>query len=140
MGDLCGGTPEWRYGQVDAGNMGGTARTLDFTTGKVDTGYGIISKTGISMLDDSMSMLFTDDGWFTMRDPGRSDIYLFCFGANHRAALQAFYAVSGPAPVLPRWSLGNWWSKYCASAMTVQADDRPVQARRVPRIDGQVSR
>ena len=24
----------------------------------------------------------------------------------------ALYAVSGPTPVLPRWALGNWWSRY----------------------------
>ena len=69
------------------------------------------------MIDDSKSMLFTDDGWFTTRQPGRSDIYIFCYGRDHRAALAAFYAVSGPPPVLPRWSLGNWWSKYCRSLM-----------------------
>lgn len=115
MGDGCGGTPEWRYGQPDTGNMGGTARTLDFTSGKCDIGAGIISKTGISVLDDSDSMLFTEDGWFTTREEGRKDIYLFCFGSDHREALKAFYAVSGAPPVLPRWALGNWWSKYCKS-------------------------
>lgn len=93
--------------------MGGTARTLDFTQGRIDTGTGIISKTGISMLDDSDSMLFTADGWFTKREPERKDVHLFCFGAEHRAALKAFYEVSGSPPVLPRWALGNWWSKYC---------------------------
>ena len=29
-----------------------------------------------------------------------------------RARCEAFYAVSGPPPVLPRWALGNWWSRY----------------------------
>ena len=78
-------------------------------------GYTDDIQEGISMIDDSKSMLFTDDGWFTTREPGRNDIYIFCYGRDHRAALAAFYAVSGPPPVLPRWSLGNWWSKYCKS-------------------------
>ena len=41
----CGGSAEWRYGLEDkyGRNMGGTARTLDFTNGKIDVGEGIIS-------------------------------------------------------------------------------------------------
>ena len=31
---------------------------------------------------------------------------------DYAGALQAFYAVSGRPPVLPRWTLGNWWSRY----------------------------
>ncbi len=29
-----------------------------------------------------------------------------------QGALRAFYDLSGPQPVLPRWTLGNWWSRY----------------------------
>jgi alpha-glucosidase (family GH31 glycosyl hydrolase) len=28
--------------------------------------------------------------------------------------MKSFYAISGPQPVVPRWSLGNWWSRYYA--------------------------
>lgn len=31
-----------------------------------------------------------------------------------RGAFKAFYAVSGSQPLLPRWSRGNWWSRYYA--------------------------
>ena len=70
------------------------------------------------MIDDTNSMLFTSDGWVTTRSTteGRSDIYVFGYGSDHREALQAFYAISGKPPVLPRWALGNWWSRYCESA------------------------
>ena len=87
------------------------------------------------MIDDSHSMLFTTDGWVTTRSPSSSssvgggassDIYIFGYGSEHREALQAFYAVSGRPPVLPRWALGNWWSRYRSSppprAKTVRRD------------------
>jgi hypothetical protein len=62
-------------------------------------------------------MLFTSDGFVTARkqDAGRSDIYVFGYGSDHREALRAFYTVSGKAPVIPRWAFGNWWSRFCKS-------------------------
>ena len=29
-----------------------------------------------------------------------------------KAAVKTFSAVSGCQPLLPRWALGNWWSRY----------------------------
>jgi hypothetical protein len=58
-------------------------------------------------------MVFQDDGWIAGRGANKSDVYLFGYGLEYRAALKAFFAVSGPPPLIPRWSLGNWWSRYC---------------------------
>src|SRR5262249_5079270 len=59
-------------------------------------------------------MLFTPDGWVGGRAEGRLDLYVFAYGLDHDAALQAFAALAGRPPLLPRWSLGNWWSRYHA--------------------------
>jgi len=101
----------WRYGQ-DATGLGGTARTLDMADGAIPLEPGVVSREGFAVLDDSRSMVFGDDGWVAPRDGSRTDLYVFAYGHDHRAALQAFYAVSGPTPVLPRFALGNWWSRY----------------------------
>lgn len=42
----------------------------------------------------------------------RIDGYLFAYGLDFKAAIKAFYAVSGKQPLIPRWALGNWWSRY----------------------------
>lgn len=112
----------WRYGQDpgDMGgrfgqskdNLGGTARTLDDIDGALPLEPGVVSRQGYAVLDDSSSFLFDDDGWVAPREPGRQDLYLFAYGHDYADALRAFYAVSGPTPVLPRWALGNWWSRY----------------------------
>jgi alpha-glucosidase (family GH31 glycosyl hydrolase) len=71
-------------------------------------------------------MVFTPDGWVDSRKEGRSDGYLFGYGGGkfhlsnidsaykpaYREALQVYYEVSGKPPMLPRWALGNWWSRY----------------------------
>jgi hypothetical protein len=101
----------WRYGEP-AGDLGGTARTLDDIDGRAPLDPGIVSRFGLAALDDSHSFLFEDDGWVSPRDGSRIDLYVFAFGHDYAAALEAFYAVSGRPPVLPRWTLGNWWSRY----------------------------
>lgn len=106
IGNGLDGPPEWRYPSANAGQASAN-------DGLPGLGGGIITKTGISMIDDPHSMLFNEDGWFTTRKPGRKDIYLFCYGPNHREAIKAFHLISGAPPVLPRWALGNWWSKDC---------------------------
>ena len=72
----------------------------------------MVAREGFAVLDDSGSMLWDDDGWVAPRDGSRPDLYVFAYGRDHAEALRAFYAVSGRTPVLPRWALGNWWSRY----------------------------
>lgn len=105
----------WRYGQEQEGNLGGTARTLDGVDGPCDMGHGILSRHGFSTLDDGESMLFEDKGFVSPRREGdRIDGYLFCHGSDYRGAMKSFYAISGRQPLIPRYSLGNWFSRYYA--------------------------
>lgn len=103
----------WRYGER-SGTLGGTHRTLDTVDGRVDMGHGVTSRDGFACIDDSHTMLFTEEGFIAPRQPGdgRVDGYLFCYGHDYREAVRALYKVSGPQPLLPRWTLGNWWSRY----------------------------
>lgn len=125
--DILGGFTDhgatWRYGESEGyevserGNMGGTWRTLDDIDGPCPLGPGVVSRAGYAVLDDSNSMLFDSSGWIASRQPAvngeeRIDGYLFAYGHDFPGAVKAFYAVSGQQPLLPRWSLGNWWSRY----------------------------
>ncbi|KAH6886192.1 glycosyl hydrolases family 31-domain-containing protein [Thelonectria olida] len=103
---------DWRYGETPE-NLGGTARTLDDVNGRCKLEPGILSRAGYSVLDDSNSMLFDGQGFVAPRRPGdRIDGYLLCYGYDYKRAMSSFYAVSGKQPPLPRWALGNWWSRY----------------------------
>ncbi|KAM3426037.1 hypothetical protein NHJ13734_009710 [Beauveria thailandica] len=102
----------WRYGNVHA-TLGGTCRTLDGVNGRAQLEPGVASRRGFANIDD-ISMLLTEDGFVAPRKPGldRVDSYLFCYGHDYRDAVKALYRLSGPQPLLPRWALGNWWSRY----------------------------
>lgn len=107
-------TGTWTYGQ-NLSNLGGTTRTLDGVNGRTGLGPGVLSREGIALLDDTSSMLFEDNGWIAGRRSGeRSDYYIFMYGHDYREAMRAYYAVSGSQPLLPRYAMGNWWSRYRA--------------------------
>ncbi|MET0422389.1 MAG: TIM-barrel domain-containing protein, partial [Actinoplanes sp.] len=101
----------WRYGEK-ANDLGGTARTLDDTDGAIPLEPGVVSRTGFAVIDDSGSFLFDDDGWVSAGNVPRTDLYVFAYGHDFAEALRALYAVSGPPPVIPRFALGNWWSRH----------------------------
>lgn len=101
----------WRWGQ-EPRDLGGTGRTLDDVDGRMPLESGVLARDGIVALDDSDSFLFEDDGWVGSRVPGRRDVQVFAYGRDYDEALRAFHAVSGPPTRLPRWALGNWWSRY----------------------------
>ncbi|KAF2756094.1 alpha-xylosidase [Pseudovirgaria hyperparasitica] len=108
-GDVAG---VWAYGD-EIKDLGGTIRTLDMVNGRGDMGHGIMSRSGFGRINDTDSFLFEKNGWVGTRQTGnRSDEYLFCYGHDYKAALQAYYAISGSQPLLPRYALGNWWTRY----------------------------
>jgi hypothetical protein len=111
------------------GNCGGTCRTLDGANGwaydkrsqreyhfgrYVDLGNGIISRRGWAIVDDSTSPIFDAHGWICerARDPRSVDLYVFAYGDQYSRALQTFTSIAGKVPLLPRYALGNWWSRW----------------------------
>ncbi|WP_426298182.1 TIM-barrel domain-containing protein [Arthrobacter sp. R-11] len=101
----------WRYSEAGE-NLGGTARTLDEADGAIPLEPGLMSRNGYSVLDDSTSLLLEDNGWFAPRTAGSTDLYFFGYGRDYRGCLRDFYRLSGRTPLLPRFALGNWWSRY----------------------------
>lgn len=102
----------WKYDGRSYGDLGGTARTLDNANGRIPLEPGVLSRKPYSVLDDSKSMLFDEKGWIGTRVDGRKDGYVFAHHNDYKLAIKAFYALSGRQPLLPRWALGNWWSRY----------------------------
>ncbi len=101
----------WRFGEpVD--DLRGTARTLDNIDGRLPLEPGVVSRGGVAVLDDSSSIVLEDNGWVSPRTGDRIDLYVFAYGHDYEEGLRAFYALSGDQPIVPRWALGNWWSRY----------------------------
>ena len=94
------------------GNLLGTARTLDNMNGAVKLEPGILSRSGASVMDDSKSLVLKD-GRILPR-PKCSDLYYFAYGHDYRRQLKDFFRLTGPVPLIPKYALGNWWSRYRA--------------------------
>jgi hypothetical protein len=128
---------EWRYGVEfrpsiwQQGNLGGTARTLDGVDGALPLEDGLVSTTGYAVLEDTTLAL--DEGWVAPRIGGNTDLYYFGYGSDAPGAVRDFYRLTGPQPLLPRWALGNWWSRYYAySAQEYQDLVERFEAEELP--------
>ena len=123
----------WKYGISQSGNLKGTARTLDFDIGRTRLENGLLSKSDWVVVDDSKSLVFNDSGWLeprtTVMQPNRllekyknilspsrtyKDLYFFGYDRDYSACMGDFRQVAGPIPMIPRYILGNWWSRYHA--------------------------
>ncbi|KAI9652538.1 MAG: hypothetical protein M1831_006729 [Alyxoria varia] len=117
-GNITNWHSTWRFGyrhEEELFKLGATTRTLDRADGRIPLEPGVINRNGYAEIDDSDSMLFTEDGWIAPRRTDGSlgcDLYLFAYGHDYKSAIKALYTVSGSQPLLPRWALGNWWSRY----------------------------
>lgn len=101
----------WRYGDTGR-NLKGTARTLDEANGAIPLGDGLISLDGYAVLDDSAAMPMDESGRLLPAVEHGVDLYLFAYGRDYKGALRDFYHLTGPTPALPRYALGNWWSRF----------------------------
>ena len=109
----------WSFGSNGGSSLFGTARTLDGVDGPCELESGIMSRGAVTVLDDSDSLIICENGNIEPRKNKEIDQYLFCYGDckkkfDYKACLKDFYKLSGSTPLLPRFALGNWWSRYHA--------------------------
>ncbi|MCC5895642.1 MAG: alpha-xylosidase [Alkalibacterium sp.] len=104
-------TNRWYYGQK-INTLKGSLRTLDRVDGEAELEESIMGKFGYGTLDDSDSFVFDDNNYIKVKDNPHTDVYFFSYGRNYFEALNDYYRLSGYPPLLPRYALGNWWSRY----------------------------
>ncbi|BDR53239.1 alpha-glucosidase [Bombiscardovia nodaiensis] len=115
----------WHFGDDQSANMGGTTRTLDQIDGAAQLDPGLMSKNGWAILDDSSANVIrradTVNGtlnpfgtWVFAQSQASQDFYFFGYGGRIKEAVRDFYHLTGHTPLLPRFALGNWWSRYHA--------------------------
>ncbi len=114
-GEMCAVTPSDGITVTDFnnGNLLGTARTLDQANGAVKLEKGIMSRSGVSVMDDSKSLLLQPDGTLLPRKKC-VDRYYFAYGHDYTQQLKDFFKLTGAVPLIPKFVLGNWWSRYKA--------------------------
>ena len=98
------------YGTVDG--MNGD-RIID-GGGNRSIGYGVCSRNGVAIIDDSDSYCLDHDLEFTHKNNDELDLYVFFYPNNYQGAVNALFDLSGYPPLLPKYAFGNWWSRYHA--------------------------
>ncbi len=105
----------WVPGAVDRHNLGGARRTVDRVRGGAALDPGLVSRSGWALFDDSAGVVFArEDGWVEPRPerPDYQDWYLFGHGHDYAGAVGDYTRFGGAIPLVPRFVLGAWWSRY----------------------------
>lgn len=98
----------WYFGHPEVRNFGLPKTTLDDANIKQK---GLYSADGIASIDDSQSRIFNEDGTSALRGSEEIDIYLFMYNQDFEEALKDYYELTGYPALIPRYALGNWWSR-----------------------------
>lgn len=101
---------DWYYLHPEARNMGGNMVSVDVPIYPNLT-KGLYSLDGFSSFDDSSSMVIMEDGTLMPRPNDCIDIYVFMYDRDFKQALLDYYKITGTPELIPRYALGNWWSR-----------------------------
>eukprot|EP01104_Vermistella_antarctica_P006882 TRINITY_DN1757_c0_g1_i1.p1 TRINITY_DN1757_c0_g1~~TRINITY_DN1757_c0_g1_i1.p1 ORF type:complete len:948 (-),score=252.28 TRINITY_DN1757_c0_g1_i1:465-3308(-) len=118
----------YSFGQLNSGNLLGTIRSLDelgvvslnctenegiiIHNESLHCEWGIPSRQGWSVIDDSESWGMTDDFWWGSPNTDEVDQYFFGHGHDYKGALTDFVGLSGRIAMTPRYASGIWWSRW----------------------------
>ena len=101
---------DWYYGHPEARNMKGNMIGVDVPINDF-LQRGIYSLDGFASLDDSSNMIIMEDGTLAARPTGQIDVYVFLYDRDFKQALLDYYKITGTPELVPRYALGNWWSR-----------------------------
>ena len=100
----------WYYNHPEVRNYGVPGMSLDDSL-KLNMVKGLYSIDGFASIDDSNANLFSEDGSIIVKESKSLDIYLFMYLKDFALCLKDYYAITGSPALIPRYALGNWWSK-----------------------------
>jgi len=110
--EVVGTKNVWYYGDNEVQNFKSCARSLDNATSMPPLYKGLFSPMGFATIDDSKS-IFLDPGSNILLNTleNHIDMYLFVYNKDFGLCLKDYFTLSGLPELLPRFALGNWWSK-----------------------------
>lgn len=103
----------WYYGMKEYKNFKSTASSLDNLIELPNLEKGLYSQDGFVTIDDSRSLSL--DEYSNIYENSFSnkhiDLYLFMYNQDFGRCLQDYFNLTGYPAFIPRYALGNWWSK-----------------------------
>lgn len=110
---------DWFVGHAEARNMKGNMVGVDVNVPPA-LEKGLYSLDGFSSFDDSYSKVIMEDGTLADPIPNHLDIYVFMYDRDFKQALFDYFKITGAPPLIPRYALGNWWSR------NIEYDDKGI--------------
>lgn len=104
--NVIGLESSWYYGHVEAKNY--EAPTM-IENGKIKNTKSLYSLDGFVTIEDTTPIL-NEDGTIKNSDK-KYDIYLFVYANDFEGCLKDYYQLTGFPSLIPRFALGNWWSR-----------------------------
>ena len=97
----------WFYKHVEA-------KTYDapilIEKGKLKNIKSLYSLDGFVSIEDTKNKIVCEDGTFKENN-NEFDVYLFVYLNDFDLCLKDYYTLTGNPSLIPRFSLGNWWSR-----------------------------
>lgn len=107
----------WKPGDADAGNLGGPHESFNSIMELTAVGEqlppfpsGPLSRSGRHVLDDSATPVWDAEAdWIKPRpEKGGQDWYFFGYGRDFKGFFRTYVSLTGPIPLIPRYTLGAW--------------------------------
>ena len=109
--DLNGTDKSWYVSHAEAKNMKGLFISEDGDTKNQVKQKGLYSLDGFTSFNDSDSLIYQEDGTLIPRENKYLDVYLFIYGKDYNEALKSYFTLTGYPNLIPKYILGNWWSR-----------------------------
>lgn len=107
---LVGEEKTWYYGHPEVRNYSTSVFGVNDTKDK-KLNKSLYSLDGFATIDDSKTSIILENGVFKKRDNSGIDIYVFLYANDFYFCLSDYFMLTGYPPLIPRYALGNWWSK-----------------------------
>ncbi|MDD2203449.1 MAG: glycoside hydrolase family 31 protein [Bacilli bacterium] len=101
----------WYFNHPEVRNYGSSNISSEEFDIKNKPSKGLYSSDGFVSIDDSKSFVIESNGTIVPRVEETVDTYLFAYRRDFGLCLKDYFDLTGKPPLLPRYALGNWWSK-----------------------------
>lgn len=123
---------DWYVGHPEARNMRGNMVSVDVNI-PVNLQKGLYSLDGFTSFDDSLGKVIMEDGTLGQPLPNHLDIYVFMYDRDFKQALYDYFKMTGAPALIPRYALGNWWSRnYVYDDQGVKDLIRKFERKKIP--------
>ena len=102
---------KWFYKCPEVKNYFGNEISIEGKQGNKPENKGLYSIDGFVSLDDTET--YRLDGNGTVMNPisGNVDVYVFAYNNDFGMCIQDYFKLTGMPVLIPRYALGNWWSR-----------------------------